>query len=77
MRTKTRSRSEADGRGLARRALYADEAYWIGMAAKLTGVSMHEFVSRELRATVRKVLAANGIDPDKAWAKYAAGRNGE
>ena len=77
MRTKRRARTEAAGDGLARRALYAKDAYWIAVAAKLTGVSMHEYVSRELRANTRRLLAANGIDPDKAWAQYAAGRNGE
>ncbi len=77
MRTKSQARTVAGGDGLARRALYAKDAYWIGMAAKLTGVSMHEFVSRELRASVRRLLLANGIDPDKSWAKYAAGRNGD
>ena len=73
MPTKSQSREEK-GRRLAQRAMYADEVYWIGLAARLEKVSMHEFVSRRMRGYVRKVLADASIDPDAAWTN--ATRNG-
>ncbi len=74
MPTKTQPRPDSKGRRLVQRAMYADEAYWIGLAAKLSGISMHEFVSRSMRKHVRSVLERAGIDPDVALAE--ANRNG-
>ena len=60
-------RPRTQTRQLVSRAMYADEAYWLGLAAKMLGVSMHELVSRHMREPIRKVLTKAGIDPDARW----------
>jgi hypothetical protein len=54
-----------DGRIVA----FGEDAFWIGMAAKVAGLSQAEFVRERFRECVRDELQANGVDPDRAYAK--------
>lgn len=73
MPTKAPPRSERKGPRVVQRSMYADDAFWVALAAKHLGTSMHELISRRVRKYARKVLAESGNDPDALWAR----RNGE
>lgn len=57
-----------DGRVVA----FAEDAFWIGFAARLTGRTQAEFIEEEFREAVRRVLVKHGVDPDKAFEAQAS-----
>lgn len=50
-------------------ALLAEETYWAGLAAKLTGTTVAKLLSPMIRQQLRAILKRQGIDPDQAWEK--------
>lgn len=65
----TTAKKSTNGQPVRNATLFADEAYWATLLAKLTGSTVAKVVSKKVRDGLRKELKARNIDPDVAWSE--------